>query len=125
MITHLTRWLFISFLDTLGPSNRVLHQPSSNITGSSIEMRAGLFSSETGIHNPTSLPPLQDLDVAVIECLPPEVVSEINDMYGGKLLGFISESKSKTINTSIHAALTKSCEGKFLSVNLKFVSQTA
>ncbi|KAK4405190.1 DNA repair protein REV1 [Sesamum angolense] len=52
-------------------------------------------------------PPLQDLDVAVIESLPPEVVSEINDMYGGRLLCFISKHKSKTVDTTF-AALPKS-----------------
>lgn len=88
-------------------------QLSSNITGSSVEMGAGLSSSEAGVPQTTNLPPLQELDVAVIESLPPEVVSEINDMYGGKLLGFISENKSKTVNTKIYATTTRSCEGKF------------
>ncbi|KAL1557925.1 DNA repair protein REV1-like isoform X4 [Salvia divinorum] len=90
------------------PTDGVLRQPASSMKGSSIEMRAG---SETGIYNSTGIPPLQDLDVAVIESLPPEVVSEINEMYGGKLLGFISASKNKIINTNIHDASTKSCEG--------------
>lgn len=78
-------------------------------------MRAGLSSSETGIQNSTSLPPIQDLDVAVIESLPPEVVSEINDMYGGKLLDFLSESKSK-ISNNIYATSTTCSEGKSLIV---------
>ncbi|XP_057782896.1 DNA repair protein REV1 isoform X2 [Salvia miltiorrhiza] len=97
--------------DAWRPSSGVLRQPSSGIKESSTETRAGLSSSETGTHNSSVLPPLQDLDVAVIESLPPEVVSEINEMYGGKLLGFISASKSKIIDINTHAASTKSCEG--------------
>ncbi|KAK4476998.1 hypothetical protein RD792_016200 [Penstemon davidsonii] len=66
---------------------------------------AGLSSSVSDVSQTATLPPLHDLDVAVIEFLPPEVVSEINDMYGGKLLGFISEYKGKVINANImHAA---------------------
>lgn len=87
-------------------------------------MRAGLSGSETGIQNPTSLPPIQDLDVSVLESLPPEVVSEINDMYGGKLSDFLSESKSKIINMNIHAASTKSSEGKSYRLHI-IVQKTA
>ncbi|XP_041989924.1 DNA repair protein REV1-like isoform X2 [Salvia splendens] len=97
--------------DAWRTTDGVLRQPGSSMKGSSIEMQAGLSSSETGIHNSTGIPPLQDLDVAVIESLPPEVVSEINEMYGGKLLGFISASKNKIIDTNINDASTKSCEG--------------
>ncbi|KAL7082614.1 hypothetical protein ACP275_14G110800 [Erythranthe tilingii] len=57
-----------------------------------------------------SLPPLEDLDVAVIESLPSEVVSEINDMYGGKLLGFISENRRKTADTNLDATSSQSGE---------------
>lgn len=81
--------------------------PSSDVTLSSAEMGAGLARSESGVPRTTTLPPLQDLDMAVIESLPPDVVSEINDMYGGKLLGFISENKSRS------AASTTSSEGLF------------
>ncbi|KAK4476999.1 hypothetical protein RD792_016201 [Penstemon davidsonii] len=73
---------------------------------------AGLSSSISDVSQTATLPPLHDLDVAIIESLPPEVVSEINDMYGGKLLGFISEYKGKVINANImHAAPLTSGEG--------------
>ncbi|KAL0348328.1 UNVERIFIED_CONTAM: DNA repair protein REV1, partial [Sesamum angustifolium] len=84
-------------------------QPCSNITGSSVEAGAALSSSVIGVSQTANLPPLQDLDVAVIESLPPEVVSEINDMYGGRLLCFISKHRSKTVDTT-YAALPKSGE---------------
>lgn len=46
-----------------------------------------------------SAPPLlQDLDIGVIQSLPPELFSELNEMYGGKLGGFISQSKMKSEN---------------------------
>lgn len=103
-----------SDLDAWRPTDGVLCQPGSSMNGSCTEMQTGLSSSETGIHNSTGIPPLQDLDVAVIESLPPEVVSEINDMYGGKLLGFISASKNKTINKNIHDASTKCYKGNMM-----------
>ncbi|XP_075504709.1 DNA repair protein REV1 isoform X2 [Primulina tabacum] len=65
----------------------------------------GLSSSEIA-----TLPPLHDLDMTVIKSLPPEVVSEINDMYGGKLFGFVSENKGKIVNTSI------SCDALFSGI---------
>ena len=42
-----------------------------------------------------TLPPMNELDIGVIESLPPEVYSEINDMYNGKLAHFINEKRSK------------------------------
>ncbi|KAL8540403.1 hypothetical protein ACS0TY_001857 [Phlomoides rotata] len=79
---------------------------SSNVTLSSAEMGR----SESVVPQTTTLPLLQDLDMAVIESLPPDVVSEINDMYGGKLLGFISENKSRSVNRNIYAASTTNGE---------------
>lgn len=50
------------------------------------------------------LPSLDDLDLGVIESLPPELFSEMNDMYGGKLSDLISRSRGKS-----------SCQSKFLN----------
>lgn len=91
----------------------VLHQ-----TGSAFETGAGLSSSGIGVPQTASLPPLEDLDVAVLESLPPEVVSEINDMYGGKLLGYISKIKSKIVNRKVNAASSRSGEGKLFELCL-------
>ncbi|KAL6534846.1 hypothetical protein OROGR_013521 [Orobanche gracilis] len=60
-------------------------------------------SSGTGVSLTTSLPPLQDLDMSVLESLPPQVISEIDEMYGGKLSGFIFEKNGTTLNTNIAA----------------------
>ncbi|XP_073119106.1 DNA repair protein REV1 [Henckelia pumila] len=70
---------------------------------------AGLSSSEIA-----TLPPLHDLDMTVIKSLPPEVVSEINDMYGGKLFGFVSDNKGNFVNTSV--ICDASLSGKVLGI---------
>uniref|UniRef100_A0A0E0LEY1 DNA repair protein REV1 n=1 Tax=Oryza punctata TaxID=4537 RepID=A0A0E0LEY1_ORYPU len=61
--------------------------------------------------NPTSdrstrvgveLPPLSELDLEVLKNLPPEIISEMNDMYKGELHGFLgitSGDKAKESNT--------------------------
>ncbi|XP_031381989.1 DNA repair protein REV1 isoform X1 [Punica granatum] len=41
-------------------------------------------------------PPLCHLDLGVIESLPPEILSELNEAYGGKLATLISESYGKS-----------------------------
>ncbi|XP_076915898.1 DNA repair protein REV1-like [Bidens hawaiensis] len=48
----------------------------------------------------SDVPPLSDLDSDVLESLPPEIFSEINDLYGGKLKNFISKRKSESIGVS-------------------------
>ncbi|PON58092.1 DNA repair protein, Rev [Trema orientale] len=40
-------------------------------------------------------PPLSHLDFGVIGSLPPEIFSELNEIYGGKLDDFVAKSKSK------------------------------
>lgn len=94
---------------------------SNIITWSSVETGAGLSSSEI-----STLPPLHDLDMTVIKSLPPEVFSEINDMYDGKLFDFVSENKGKIVNTSIICDASLSGVGKdfifFVTVGFVFVS---
>ncbi|CAA0830956.1 DNA repair protein REV1, partial [Striga hermonthica] len=70
-------------------------QPST--TRSYDGMGSGLSSSEAGGSLITSLPPLEDLDIVVLESLPPEVVSEMNDMYGGELLSYIFKAKNRSV----------------------------
>ncbi|CAL1379582.1 unnamed protein product [Linum trigynum] len=41
-------------------------------------------------------PSLCDLDVGVVEDLPPQIFSELNDTYGGKLIPLINKCKGKT-----------------------------
>ena len=67
-----------------------------------------------GPHSDTSavLPSLNDLDMGVIESLPPELFSEYNNSYGGRLFDLISKSKGKASLHSISAMLGKEVEGK-------------
>ncbi|KAM7252192.1 hypothetical protein ACFE04_024075 [Oxalis oulophora] len=44
------------------------------------------------------LPPLSHLDMEVLESLPPELFSELNETYGGKLEDFVNKKKRKTEN---------------------------
>ncbi|KAL6873814.1 hypothetical protein ACP4OV_013896 [Aristida adscensionis] len=51
----------------------------------------------TGVHN-VGLPPLSEIDLDVLKNLPPEIISEMNDMYKGELhglLGTLNSDKGK------------------------------
>ncbi|XP_058070060.1 DNA repair protein REV1 isoform X4 [Magnolia sinica] len=52
-------------------------------------------SGEAGLNKVLTLPPIRDLDVKVIESLPPEIISEMNEMYNGKLTDLMDKSKEK------------------------------
>ncbi|XP_057247657.1 DNA repair protein REV1 isoform X3 [Beta vulgaris subsp. vulgaris] len=67
---------------------------------------------ETRSNSP--LPSLDDLDLGVIESLPPELFSEINDIYGGKLTDLISKRKVKTSFQNVCAMSVKETKGKSL-----------
>ncbi|GJN23675.1 hypothetical protein PR202_gb11341 [Eleusine coracana subsp. coracana] len=47
----------------------------------------------TGVNN-VQLPPLSQLDPEVLKNLPPEIISEMNDMYKGELHGFLDTLNS-------------------------------
>lgn len=68
----------------------------SDSIGPLVQRNARLSIGNVGNRQDTALPPMHDLDVGVIEFLPPELLSEINDMYNGKLLRFISEKKNNS-----------------------------
>ena len=54
----------------------------SNDPSFSFSNQVAATSSETQISN---LPPIRELDINVIKSLPPEILTEMNDMYHGKL----------------------------------------
>lgn len=60
-----------------------------------VEMSAASPSGTAGSGQRGNLPPMNELDMGVIESLPSEVFSEINDMYDGKLAHLITEKRSK------------------------------
>lgn len=47
-------------------------------------------------------PPLCHLDLGVVESLPPELFSELNEVYSGKLTDFIAKRKGKCVNSIIY-----------------------
>lgn len=60
-----------------------------------------ISSSEGDVNQDSVLPPLCDLDMGVIENLPPDLFSELNNRYGGKLITFISKHKGKLPESNI------------------------
>lgn len=62
----------------------------------------------------SALPPLSHLDVEVIESLPPELFSELNAMYGGKLVDFMAgrRVKNEHSTSSLCAISSSGAEGK-------------
>lgn len=70
---------------TVSPSNQIGTNPSN---------------AEAPVNQDFALPPLGDLDLGVIEGLPPDLFSEINDMYDGKLINLISKKKGKNVDAS-------------------------
>ncbi|KAK9287385.1 hypothetical protein L1049_015803 [Liquidambar formosana] len=69
----------------VGPSYQVINNSSNG---------------EACLNEISELPPLCNLDIGVIESLPPELFSEINEMYGGKLIDFIAKRKGTSENIS-------------------------
>lgn len=56
-------------------------------------------------------PPLCHLDLGVIESLPPELFTELNGIYGGKLVEFVAKNKREFGATTSHERV----DGIFLS----------
>lgn len=60
-----------------------------------------ILSSEGHVNRDSVLPPLCDLDMGVIENLPPDVFSELNNRYGGKLISLMSKRRGKLAESNI------------------------
>lgn len=76
-------------------------------------MSPGSSKNEASLNQVSGLPAVCDLDMGVLESLPPELLSEINAIYGGKLSDFIRKRKGKNGNVSGSMCTTsyESCEG--------------
>lgn len=59
--------------------------------------------------NQVSAPPLCHLDIGVIGSLPPELFSELNEIYGGKLVDLLAKSRDKS--EDFPSALSVSAQG--------------
>lgn len=66
----------------------------------SIQIGTNPSNAEAPVNQDLALPPLGDLDLGVIEGLPPDLFSEINNMYDGKLINLISKKKGKNVDAS-------------------------
>ncbi|KAL2349558.1 hypothetical protein Fmac_003558 [Flemingia macrophylla] len=72
-----------------------------DLQGSSVEMDTEIPNNQARTHDSISTPPpLCNLDVEVIKNLPPEVFSELNDVYGGKLIDYIANKKNTSESSS-------------------------
>ncbi|GFY95018.1 DNA-directed DNA polymerase [Actinidia rufa] len=70
----------------------------TNSTVHSIQTGTNLSNAEAPLDQHSALPPIGDLDLGVVQSLPPDLFSEINDMYGGKLIYLISKKKGKSVD---------------------------
>ncbi|CAN0927037.1 DNA repair protein REV1 [Linum grandiflorum] len=61
----------------------------------SAQMDGNVQNDEPSLSDVSAPPPLSDLDIGVVENLPPELFSELNNIYGGKLITLINKSKGK------------------------------
>ncbi|KAI7737612.1 hypothetical protein M8C21_019406, partial [Ambrosia artemisiifolia] len=79
------------------------HQPGNN------SVVGNIFSNQEANHRP-DVPPLSDLDSDVLESLPPEIFSEINDLYGGKLKDFMSKHRFESTGVGTSSILPGNVE---------------
>lgn len=72
----------------------------TNSVGPSIEIDNNTSNGEAFLNQVPEPPPLCHLDKEVLESLPPEIFSELNDIYSGKLVDLITKSRCKIENIS-------------------------
>ncbi|XP_059448274.1 DNA repair protein REV1 [Corylus avellana] len=84
----------------IGQGDGVSGQTCANSVGLSIEMDNNMSDSEACLNQVSELPPLCHLDMGVLESLPPELFSELNEIYGRKLVDLIAKNKGKSVSIS-------------------------
>ncbi|XP_068467802.1 DNA repair protein REV1 isoform X4 [Phaseolus vulgaris] len=73
---------------------------SVNLPESSVEMDNKIPNNEASTDPISTPPPLCNLDMEVIRNLPPEVFSELNEIYRGKLIDYIANWKDTSESSS-------------------------
>lgn len=58
-------------------------------------------SGEPTLNQVSAPPPLCHLDLGVIECLPPEIFTELNGIYGGVLVDFVAKHKRENTSATV------------------------
>jgi DNA repair protein REV1 len=86
-----------------------LGQLCGNSVGLSIQTDKNMSNGAACLNEVSVPPPLCHLDRGVLESLPPELFSELNEAYGGKLVDLIAKNKGKTENVN-HTLSTYSHE---------------
>ncbi|XP_052196015.1 DNA repair protein REV1 isoform X3 [Diospyros lotus] len=71
---------------------------STDSTGPSVQIGTNLSNANVPLDQDSALPSIEDLDLGVVESLPPDLFAEINDMYGGKLNNMISKKKCQNVD---------------------------
>ncbi|XP_062022940.1 DNA repair protein REV1 isoform X2 [Rosa rugosa] len=85
---------------------RGTHRTSGQLFGNSLGIQTPVdnnrCSGETSANQVSAPPPLCHLDLGVIESLPPELFTELNGIYGGKLVDFVAKNKREFSATTSH-----------------------
>lgn len=90
------------------------HVTGSRDTGPSHQTCTNQSSSEASMNRVSMLPPISQIDMGVIESLPPDLFSEVNEMYNGKLSEFMHRSKKNVgRKSSSGCTLGDAAEGVF------------
>lgn len=72
-----------------------------NLLESSVEMDNKIPANEASTDPISTPPPLCNLDIEVIRNLPPDVFSELNEIYRGKLVDYIANWKNTSESSSL------------------------
>lgn len=100
-------------------------QLSTDPTSHLIQMENNQLRSEA--LNQVSAPPLGHLDIGVIGSLPPELFSELNEIYGGKLVDLLAKSrdKSEVFSSALRVSSQGSGEGEiYLCIAMLILKQS-
>ncbi|GLT76694.1 hypothetical protein SLA2020_483390 [Shorea laevis] len=90
-------------------------QLRTDAVATSVHRSSDQFSGEGCSNQMSGLPPLCNLDIGVIESLPPELLSELNEIYCGKLVDLIAGGKGES--TSFTSALQETAKGATAEAN--------
>ena len=106
-------WYWFHFTGCEGEGDETLGQLCGNSVGLSIQMDSNTSNGAACLNEVSVLPPLCHLDMGVLKSLPPELFSELNEIYGGKLVDLIAKNKGKTenINHTLSAYSHEKIEG--------------
>ncbi|KAI9181004.1 hypothetical protein LWI28_010199 [Acer negundo] len=113
-------------IDSVGQTGGTLGHLSTNANEHSIQMDRNLSNGQECLNQVSALPPLCHLDMGVLENLPPELFSELNEVYDGKLTDFIAKKKGEGASSSFcnslheHDGAKNKGDGSALSVVVPF-----